>query len=247
MRRSRLAMALVLSLVLIAAAFEVREDARRRELERTLPQGGVKDVPIVFLLFDELPLASLLDDRMRIDAELFPNFARLAEDSFWFRNTATVATFTGEALPAILTGSYPDIPASSDAMYPHNLFTVLGDEYEVVAHEDLPRLCTPRFCDEPTKAPVVPETAHLKAFAEGERGQHLNAFMRNLERPQRPTLYFLHMILPHGGGDSSARVRAITPRKRCPARSIHPTGAGSGPRIRGWLPRGINATFCSCS
>ena len=47
-------------------------------------------VPIVHVVLDELPQATLADADGRIDAELFPNFARLAEESTWYRNATTV-------------------------------------------------------------------------------------------------------------------------------------------------------------
>jgi len=198
MRRSLRVVVLAFAAVLIAAACQPGGNDRLRGLDRTLPQDSFKDVPVVVLVFDELPLSSLLDADMEIDAELYPNFARLAADSIWFRNTVTVATFTAEALPAIMTGAYPkQIPAAKDALYPHNLFTLLGDAYEVVAREELPRLCTERFCGRKTDIPMVPEMERLSAFAEGPRGRDLNAFLDVLDPPNGPTFYFLHLVLPH--------------------------------------------------
>ena len=65
------------------------------------------DVPVVLVVFDALPLRSLLDRSGRIDAARYPNFAALAATSHWFRNATTVADRTADALPAILTGRYP--------------------------------------------------------------------------------------------------------------------------------------------
>ena len=45
-------------------------------------------------LFDELPLASVVDEDGTIDAELFPNLAGLAAESTWFRNATTVSSST---------------------------------------------------------------------------------------------------------------------------------------------------------
>ena len=49
---------------------------------------------VVFVVFDELPTESLLDGSGRVDAALFPNFARLAATSTWYRNASTVAPYT---------------------------------------------------------------------------------------------------------------------------------------------------------
>lgn len=82
---------------------------------------------IVLVVFDELPLSSLLDPALRIDAGRLPNFARLAATATWYRQASTVAEQTTQAIPALLTGRIPDTrrPASL-AAHPVNLFTVLG-------------------------------------------------------------------------------------------------------------------------
>ena len=42
--------------------------------------------PVVMVVLDELPLTSLMDEQRQIDPTRFPNFARLAGESYWFRN-----------------------------------------------------------------------------------------------------------------------------------------------------------------
>src|SRR5205823_8777478 len=63
--------------------------------------------PVVYLLLDEFPLNALLDADGEIDAKRFPNFARLARTSTWFRNTTTLSATTTVAVPVILTGNPP--------------------------------------------------------------------------------------------------------------------------------------------
>jgi hypothetical protein len=92
--------------------------------------------PIVWIVFDELPLTSLLDAERAIDAGRYPNFAALAAGATWFRNTTTIAEETAMALPAILTGRYPDgdqLPIAAD--HPANLFSLLDGDYAIHAHE----------------------------------------------------------------------------------------------------------------
>ncbi|HRK48306.1 MAG TPA: hypothetical protein PK324_21940, partial [Nocardioides sp.] len=60
---------------------------------------GWTSAPVVLVVLDEFPLASLLDEGDRIDAEQFPNLARLAEDATWFRNASGVSPTTPEAVP----------------------------------------------------------------------------------------------------------------------------------------------------
>ena len=64
--------------------------------------------PVVELLFDEFPVASLMDRTGHIDARRWPNFAALAESSTWYRNATTVSDHTESAVPAILTGKVPE-------------------------------------------------------------------------------------------------------------------------------------------
>ncbi len=104
-------------------------------------------VPVVFLLFDEFPTISLEDKDGNIDAGRFPNFARLAKSSLWFRNMTTVSSTTTVAVPALLTGQYPkrgSLPVFQD--HPNNLFTLLGGSYRLNVTETQTSLCPKRLC-----------------------------------------------------------------------------------------------------
>src|SRR4051812_34169223 len=103
--------------------------------------------PIVFLLFDEFPVIDLQQADGGIDAKRFPNFARLAGSSTWYRNTTTVSASTTVAVPAILSGLKPKkgaLPIFRD--HPNNLFTLLGKRYRLVVHESQTRLCPQSLC-----------------------------------------------------------------------------------------------------
>jgi hypothetical protein len=105
------------------------------------------DTPVVMLVFDEFATTSLLDEREEIDAERYPNFAALAHGSTWFRNAATVDAWTVNAVPAILTGVYPEhgrLPVYSE--HPDNLFTLLGGRYRLSVAESLTELCPRDLC-----------------------------------------------------------------------------------------------------
>ena len=102
---------------------------------------------IIFIIFDEFPLATLLNDKGDINKELFPNFASLAGDSYWFKKATSVSDATPFSVPAILSGKYPHvfkntIPVLSD--HPRNLFTWLGGTYDIIAYEPLSRLAPRR-------------------------------------------------------------------------------------------------------
>ncbi|MBA3358576.1 MAG: hypothetical protein H0U20_03870, partial [Thermoleophilaceae bacterium] len=66
-----------------------------------------KPAPVVMLVFDEFPVASLMDARQQIDAKRYPNFAALGRSSTWYRRMITVTDLTTSAVPAMLTGTVP--------------------------------------------------------------------------------------------------------------------------------------------
>jgi len=106
-----------------------------------------KNTPVVFLLLDEFPLSSILNEELMVDKHAFPNFARLANISHWFRNASTNYGFTGPAIQNILTGVEQDNSRFGTYKYfPKNLFTLLGHDYQVEAHESVLRLCPPHIC-----------------------------------------------------------------------------------------------------
>ncbi len=99
--------------------------------------------PVVLLVFDEFSGLSLMNPEREIDADRFPNFAALSKRSTWFRNAASVNPLTRLAVPAILSGKYPDSdnpPGPVDV--PQNLFSVLTSAggYELAAFEPVSNL-----------------------------------------------------------------------------------------------------------
>jgi arylsulfatase A-like enzyme len=115
------------------------------------PAGGAQrgdGAPVVIILLDELPTRSLLDHTGQIDRRLYPNFAKLAGQSTWYRNATGVSGLTNWAMPAMFTGRYPawDV-APIAARYPNNLFRLLGRSgYDMRVFEGITQLCPPRTC-----------------------------------------------------------------------------------------------------
>lgn len=107
------------------------------------------DTPIVMVVLDEMPLGVLLDERGAIDANRFPNFARLARESTWYPNGATVSQSTHLAVPAILTGARPvsDQEPPISPVYPKNLFTLLGRSHDLNVNEIITDLCPASVCE----------------------------------------------------------------------------------------------------
>lgn len=124
-----------------------------RSAEASEPAGGDGDggpkPPVVMLLLDELPLMSLLDSHGQVDERVFPNFARLAHTSHWFRNGTSISPFTQQAVPAMLSGRYPrEEAAPSYVRHPDNLFSLLAPDYRIRAFESITQLCDPAYCDD---------------------------------------------------------------------------------------------------
>ena len=86
---------------------------------------------VFLIILDELPRSSLLDENGGIDADAYPNLARLADASTRYVATTTVGTRIMDAVPAILSGLLPGPEARSAiaAEYPETLFTWLGEDY----------------------------------------------------------------------------------------------------------------------
>lgn len=173
---------------------------------------------VVVIVFDALPTASLLDGSGRVDADLFPNFARLADTSTWYRDSTTIAAFTLQAVPAILTGQFPS--GSSDeasATSDENLFTLLGGSYEMHVQEQITRLCPSEICSDASGGgglgPLLGDAVDTWLGAtDGDGGGEFDvpgalgdgrlATAEDWEARQNPTtsrpqLLFHHIVMPH--------------------------------------------------
>ena len=121
--------------------------------------------PIVFIVFDEFPLNSLLDENREIDAGRYPSFSALAAQSHWFRNTTTVSSETMWAVPALLSGIYPfergAVPTRR--YYPNNLFTVLSEQYEMTVFGRFLQMCPASLCRHDL---AVPEETAMRLAAD---------------------------------------------------------------------------------
>lgn len=213
--------------------------------------------PVVMVLLDELPLMSLLDSSGQVDERVFPNFARLAKSSHWFRNGTGVSPFTSYAVPAILSGRYPEqklVP--SYVQHPDNLFSLLAPDYRIRAFETITQLCDPTLCaaTEPAGGdrglgglfgqtwqlaktlakPYDDQAGTSEQFAETSAGtvrrtqqgasmsqpnwkslkanqpERFQRFLGGLRPHDRPTMHFLHLLLPHH------------PWRYLPSGAIHP-------------------------
>ena len=206
-RAPKAALAALLAAVVVAAGVAIVSD---RAAHGDDPQG----TPIVFIVFDEFPTTSLMDERRGIDAGRYPNFAALARDATWFRNATTVHDSTSRAMPAMLDGRLP----SEDRMplYEHhkeNLFTLLTPRYRIHSHEEATALCPPALCPNlarrlkryrrvtPCKVRLVaprrkPCLGVLRRLNAG-RVKRFDMFLQGIEPGGKPSLNVAHVMFPH--------------------------------------------------
>lgn len=202
--------------------------------------------PIVVLLLDEFPLVSLLGTDGKIDAKRYPNIARLAGGSTWYRNATAVSGWTPYAVPAMLSGKYPTTinQAPHYSAHPDNLFTLLAGAYDMKVQEGITQLCPPNECERtdppdgglpvllresatlleqivsPAASAVAPSEATYREMTLDEATKEaeepppsdpafrfdtlaenqparFTEFVNGLSRSTRPTLHFLHLLMPH--------------------------------------------------
>jgi len=97
-----------------------------------------KNINVLLLICDEFPATSLMNEKMEIDQERYPNLSRLVENSYWFRNATTVSDDTLKgAVPAILTGRYPDKINHQTK----SIFTVLSESHHFNVYETYSNFC----------------------------------------------------------------------------------------------------------
>jgi hypothetical protein len=215
-----------------------------------LVASAVERPPIVMVFFDEFPLESLLDSSGRVDGKVYPNFAKVASQSTWYRNATGVSGYTPWAMPAMLTGQYPKkAKAPITAEYPYNLFTLFGRSYNLEVKETITQLCPVERCGQ-SGSPggggmrkILADTAGLwkdvaspydvaadpASFADTQTSEaagsdrngadkttdvrpsfqfrkigHTNEpgrwteFLSSIQASDaQPTLYFLHVLMPH--------------------------------------------------
>lgn len=102
---------------------------------------------IVMFQLDEMPLASIMDTDGTVNETLFPNFARLADRGTWYRNALSDSIATTQSVPAILSGVKGEAGQSPSYVdHPDNLFTLLGDSYEMHVIEWVAELCPEETC-----------------------------------------------------------------------------------------------------
>ena len=146
--------------------------------------------PVVMIVFDEWPLTSIAGTDGQIDPGLYPNLARLAGDSTWYRNTTTVTNSTLFAVPSILTGQLPEDDLGADARsHPENIFTLLGGVYDLEAVEPITALCPTAICNEPEDPAAAADDGGATALTDSPLGtllRNARSVYRTLVSPTDP-------------------------------------------------------------
>ena len=204
------------------------------------------DLPIVLVVFDELPTSSLQRPDGSIDGRRFPSFATLAQEADWYVRAVTVGLETAKAVPALLTGTLPQTGTTAYySDHSSNLFSWLASRggYRVVAHETVSHLCPPALCGKtqpnpwrqlpgavedlsvvyghlllpPALSTNLPSVSHTwtgfrtdRSVPEADRSAAVGGvldqnvprlvddFLRRIDDgASQPTLYYLHLNLPH--------------------------------------------------
>lgn len=109
---------------------------------------------IILVVFDQIPLTSLLNHNLTIDENLFPNFANFAKTATWYKNAFTLYTHTRDAIPSIVTGSEINLyrqrlktlqeqiknRTPDQKQFPKNLFTELSSSHKMNVFESVTAL-----------------------------------------------------------------------------------------------------------
>jgi len=244
--------AIILSPLLFLASPSIRSymatpDAR----DFSFTTRGENQPNIVMIVFDELPLNSLLEENHLIDAVRYPNFHRLSKNSTWFRNTTTThyattgaiaSLLVGDEFPRYLTRVHRGKPVTSAVLdrsnAPDNLFSLLENHYVIRSIESTSQLARKGGSKDSSAPPLeqrvsllladaviifahiaVPESLRPRlpvvegqwsGFTDmgGARQLKLKSgfpgnaavvkqFLNQLQRTEKPTLFYLHVLLPH--------------------------------------------------
>lgn len=162
-----------------------------------IEQDRFRKVPIVMVVFDEFPLATLMNAKGKIDGNLFPNFARIQRDSVWFRNATTVSSFTAKAMPSLLTGRYPQ-HLTDPAARRSSIFNLLGGAYNIRAKEEkFSELCPSNACEDSATPATERLAQRYKRIFPGARGDIFLRFLGYLRDVDKPRFYFMHLAMPH--------------------------------------------------
>ena len=147
----RLLMVMAIAPILVLGWFLYLSPASEllgEDTDGELPSISIdSSVPVFLLVLDEMSGVTLMNSDGTIDGDLFPNLSAFTDRSTWFRRATAVGEGTTFAVPAILTGMYPEensLPTYAD--HPRNLLSLLADSHSLNAWENITSLCPEQLC-----------------------------------------------------------------------------------------------------
>lgn len=143
-----LALATPVVIVLFALSYPVKDAILPGE-KSLAAQSTDSETPVVIVVLDELPTASLVTDDRQIDRQFFPEIAALSKESTWYRRALSIADNTLSAVPAMLSGEEPTLGSLSTKrtppgrpQYPDTVCsTAERAGYELYSHELVTDFC----------------------------------------------------------------------------------------------------------
>jgi hypothetical protein len=184
-----MSLAIVISPAMFLSTTSMQSILATEKSQHSVLAQPSRDLPdIVMIIFDELPLISLLDQDLGIDRVRYPNFHRLAESGTWYKNTTSLHYSTSYAITSLLVGEeyrkyleeVHETPIAASGpidrqRIPFSLFSLLEKHYQVFANELMTKL-----------APKSPETdIYVPPLKE-----------RILELLIDSTIVYLHLVSP---------------------------------------------------
>ena len=142
---------------------------------------------VVFVVLDEFQLAAILDDDGSVDGVKFPNLKRLAGISTWYPNATTVHDNSLHAVPAILTGQYPQAGLQATAEdHPLSVFTLLGSTHEMRVNEDFTQVCPVSVCE--TSQPQQSQVDRLSSLGADSTVAYMHVIVPTRLRYRLPAI-----------------------------------------------------------
>lgn len=114
------------------------------------------DGPVILIVLDEFPVTAIMRGDGSIIDTRYPNLARLADETTWFRNAASESRTTYVSTPSILSGvraAEDELPILDD--HPRNYFSLFGDRYPVNSYELVTDMCPADVCERSPGQPMA--------------------------------------------------------------------------------------------
>ena len=196
-RARHTAKALTAFLALLAAMALGTAAAAASDPEPVAPNP---DTPVVLIVLDELPTATLLDADQRIDANRFPRLAGFAAHATWYRDHVSAGDYTAWAVPPILTGNHSDDETlPTNEVQPNNIFNLLGPGRRVHAMEEVTELCSKKYCPDGHQG-EAPDQIYSSEFIKAKfklvKMPEVRAWIDGIPAGSR-ALSMIHLPLPH--------------------------------------------------